>query len=145
MAASPWYMFTNGKKALIDGTLDLDNDAIKCALLASTWTPNATTNSLWSEISANEIAEANGYAAGGLLLTSKQVIISGSFAVFKATNPIWLASGGPITARYAALYDSGSGALICYCILDTTPADVTAADGTALLIQVSANGFFYLS
>lgn len=144
MAASSWIVFYNGKKNIMNGTLDLDSDTIKCALLANTWTPSISNNALWSDISAHEIAAANGYTAGGNLLTSKSVTLSASYSVFKSANLLWPAVGGPITARYAVVYNSDNGALICYCLLDTTPADVTAADGTALLIQLSANGYFYL-
>ena len=53
------------------------------------------------------------------------------------TAPVWTASGGSIVARFAVIYEV-AGNVLCYCLLDSTPADVTATDGNTL--TVGANG-----
>jgi hypothetical protein len=57
---------------------------------------------------------------------------------------IWTASGGSIVARFAVIYESG-GNVLCYCLLDSTPADVTATNGNTLTIALNASGIFTLS
>jgi uncharacterized protein with von Willebrand factor type A (vWA) domain len=49
-------------------------------------------------------------------------------------NPAWTASGGSIAARYAAVYEVG-GDVLAYCLLDTTPADVTVTSGNVLTVK----------
>ncbi len=50
------------------------------------------------------------------------------------TNPVWTASGGSITARYAAIYEVG-GDVLAFVLLDSAPADVTATTGNTLTID----------
>jgi hypothetical protein len=146
MAASAWYFYDEGKKAILEETIDLVNNDLKMALFTSSYTPLATQTGFASL--TNEVAEANGYTAGGALLTGKAVgLVSTSQPKF-TSNPVqWIATGGPITARYAVLYDDTSTGkiLIAYCLLDTTPADVTAADTLALVITPASSGYFYIS
>lgn len=61
-----------------------------------------------------------------------------------STDPVWTASGGDIVARFAVIYEVG-GNVLCYCTLDTTPADVTAVNGNTLTIQTHASGVFTLA
>jgi hypothetical protein len=37
-------------------------------------------------------------------------------------------------ARFAVIYESG-GDVVCYCLLDSSPADVTATTGNTLTID----------
>ena len=84
----------------------------------------------------NEVANANGYTTGGIAVA---LTLSGTTTVTAAmtTAPVWTASGGSITARFAVIYEVG-GNVLCYCTLDSTPADVTATAGNTL--TVGANG-----
>ena len=59
-------------------------------------------------------------------------------------DAVWTASGGSITARFAVIYESG-GNVLCYCLLDSTPADVTATDGNTLTVALNASGIFTLA
>ena len=59
------------------------------------------------------------------------------------TDASWTASGGSITARFAATYEV-SGNIQVYCTLDSAPADVTVASGNTLTIS-GANNLFTLS
>jgi hypothetical protein len=42
------------------------------------------------------------------------------------------------------IYESG-GDVLCYCLLDSTPADVTATTGNTLTIALHASGIFTLA
>lgn len=81
----------------------------------------------------NEHAAANGYTTGGIAVT---FALSGTTTVSVAfnSNPVWTASGGSITARFAAIYEV-AGDVAFYCLLDSTPADVTATSGNTLTID----------
>lgn len=130
---------------------DIIGASVKLALLTSAYTPDVTVtgHSLWSEVSANEIAAGSGYSAGGIALTSlAAVALSGGFK-FNSANAVWNASGGNIPVwRYGVLYVAGSlwsmtNPLIGYFLADTTPADYpVTVDGNPLTINVPANGWF---
>ena len=83
-----------------DGSIDLDTDVIKVALLTSSYTPSAAHDA-YDDVSSYEVANGNGYTTGGATLGSKTI---GTVAngVFDAADVQWSAS--TITARYAAIY-----------------------------------------
>ena len=59
-------------------------------------------------------------------------------------DAVWTASGGSIVARFAVIYKS-AGNVLCYCLLDSTPADVTATTGNTLTVAAHASGVFTLA
>lgn len=131
MAAGAWT-FTNGARTkLLDGTFDIDTDSWKVALFLSTSNIGAASTTYAGL--TNEHANANGYTTGGIAVT---LVLAGTTSVTAsfATNPVWTASGGSIVARYAVLYEV-SGNVLCYCLLDSTPADVTVTTGNTLTID----------
>lgn len=101
----------------------------------------------YADISANELSTANGYTAGGFTCTSVTWTNSAGTMTFDMDDPTWTASGGAIAARYAAIYsDTSTGdKLLCYSLLDQTPADVSAANGTAFVVQINASGVYQLA
>src|SRR5688500_13139529 len=121
MAAGPWTFTNGGRTSLLNGTFDLDTDTFKMALFLSTSNLGAASTTYAGV--TNEHANANGYTTGGIAVTlslagTTTVTVDVSTAV-----PVWTASGGSITARFAAIYEVG-GNVLCYCLLDSTPADV---------------------
>lgn len=152
MAAGKWQLFDSFKEYVADGTVDLDEaTSFRCALVTSSYTP-ALTHSTWNDIVANEVANGNGYSTHGAAMTQTWVNASGT-VTFDSTNPTWNASGGSIVARYAVIVhdDNADGTLettdklVAYCLLDTTPADVTVTTGNPFVIQIAATGVFALS
>lgn len=141
MAAGNWTFPNGARTKLIDGTFDIDTDSWKIALFLSTSNLGAATTTFAGV--TNEHAAANGYAAGGIAVT---LTLSGTTTVTIdiATDPVWTASGGSITARFAALYEVG-GNVLCYHLLDSTPADVTATSGNTLTDAANAAGVATLS
>jgi len=130
--------------ALVAGT-------VKLALVTSSYTPDVTTsgNTIWANVSANEIANGNGYTTGGISLSSMvATAVSGGYK-FSSASPVWNASGGDIPAwRYGVFYYNGTlwgltNPLIGYFLGDTAPANVPATtSGNPLTITVPANGWF---
>ena len=101
----------------MDGTIDLDTNTIKVALVTNAYTPNVDTDIFWDDVSANE-ASGTGYTAGGAALAGKtvQTDTGDNEGVFDASDVTW--STSTVTARGAVVYMSTGTAstspLICY-------------------------------
>jgi hypothetical protein len=140
MAAGQWQLTNEGRTRLSNGEW-LDGDTYKIALFLSTSNIGAASTTYAGL--TNEHANANGYTTGGNAVTVSR---SGTTTVtIDLTDPAaWTASGGSITARFAVLYEV-SGRVLAYCLLDSTPADVTATDGNTLTITIHASGILTLA
>ena len=141
MAAGPLLFTDTGLTSLLNGTFDLDSDSWKAALFLSTSNIGATSTTYAAL--TNEHANANGYSTGGIAVT---LSLAGTTTVTVdvVADPVWTASGGSITARWVVFYEVG-GKVLCYGLLDETPADITATDGNTLTVQTSASGLFTLT
>ena len=131
MAAGKWTLPTAALTSLLNGTFDVDTDSYKVALFTSS--SNIGAGSTTFAGVTNQVAQANGYTTGGISVTLN---LSGTttVSVTFATNPVWTATGGSITARFAVLYEVG-GNVLAYVLLDSAPADVTATDGNTLTLD----------
>lgn len=140
MAAGSWTFTNSGRTDLINGTFDLDSDTFKMALFLSTSNIGAASTTYAGL--TNEHANANGYTTGGTAVT---LSLSGTTTVtVDSTDATWTASGGSIVARFAVIYEVG-GRVLCYCLLDSAPADVTVTDGNSLTVQIHTSGVFTLA
>jgi hypothetical protein len=138
MAAGAWT-FTNGSRTdIADGVLRIATDTYKMALFLSTSNIGAASTTYAGV--TNEHANANGYTTGGI---SVDLTLAGTTTVTAdiAVDPVWTASGGDIVARFAVIYEVG-GNVLCYCLLDSTPANVTATNGNTLTVAAHASGVF---
>uniref|UniRef100_A0A6M3XXL0 Uncharacterized protein n=1 Tax=viral metagenome TaxID=1070528 RepID=A0A6M3XXL0_9ZZZZ len=145
MAAGAWVFTSTGRTSLLNGDFDLDTDLFKIALFLST-SNIGVTSTTFAGVTA-EHAAANGYTAGGLPTGGGTALaLSGTTTVTvdRTTDPVWTASGGSIVARWAVLYKV-AGNVLCYCLLDSTPADVTATTGNTLTVAMNASGIFTLA
>ena len=142
MAAGAWIFTNTGRTSLLDGTFDIDTDTFNMALYLSTSDLGAASTT-YAGVS-NQHANANGYVTGGI--TTAGLTLSGTTTVKVdvTTDPVWTAAGGSIVARFAAIYEVG-GNILCYCLLDSTPADVTVTTGNTLTVAAHASGVFDLS
>jgi hypothetical protein len=141
MAAGAWTFPNASRAKLLDGTFDVADDTFKMALALST--SNIGAASTTYAALTNEHANANGYTTGGIAV---DLTVAGTTTVTVdiATDPIWTASGGSIVARFAVIYEV-AGDILCYCLLDDAPADVTATDGNTLTVAAHASGVFTLA
>lgn len=131
MAAGTWTLTNTARTKILNGQFDLDSDTYKCALFLST--SNLSTSSTTYAGVTNEHANANGYTTGGLTVAFTLAGTTSVTASF-TSNPVWTATGGSITARWAAIYEVG-GDVLAFVLLDSTPANVTATDGNTLTID----------
>jgi hypothetical protein len=150
-AAGKWKLYDLAKKYVGDSTHNMASTANwTIALFLST--SNCNTLSVGTGIYGdltNEHANAFGYTTGGVALTGETWTRSGDTTTFDATDPSWTASGGSITARFAVIYANATlngivKPLLCVCLLDTTPADVTATTGNSFPITFNASGIVSL-
>jgi hypothetical protein len=142
MAAGAWTFTDGARTRMLNGTFDFDTDTFKVALFLSTSNIGAASTTYAGV--TNEHANANGYTTGGFSFGTLTLSGTTTVTVDDPADAVWTASGGSITARYAVLYESG-GDVVCYCLLDATPADVTATTGNTLTIALHANGIFTLA
>lgn len=119
----------------------------KLALVTSSYTPNNATNEVWADISANEIANGNGYTTGGGALTGVALTQTSGTVKFTSNAFVWTASGGSIPAwRRGVVYYSGTlnakvNPIVGHFLGDSTPADIPATTtGNTLTVTPSASG-----
>lgn len=140
-------IYNSFKKKIMDGSIDLDTDTIKVALVTSSYTPNIDTHTQYSHIT-NQVT-GTGYTAGGATLANKSVAVdtTNDRAKFDADDTTWTTAS--ITARGAIIYkyvdNAGSpddtSPLICY---KDFGADVTSTNAD-FTIKWHADGILYLS
>lgn len=150
MPAGTFLIYTRNIDLINIG--DLLSASVKFALLTSSYTPDFDETSghhLYSDISASEIANGNGYTTGGAALANKaKNAITNGFN-FDSDDVVWTASGGNIPAwRTAAMYVSGTlwgktNPLIGAFVGDASPADIPATTtGNNLTLVAPAAGWF---
>lgn len=136
-AVGVWTVFGSFVEKVGNKLIDLDADTFKALLVTSTWTPAVTTDDELADVSANQAANSV-----TVTLTSNTWVRSGSTSTFDSADITFTASGGSAIARYCVIYDDtpAGDPLVCYCLLDTTPANVTILNGDSLVLQLHASG-----
>lgn len=131
MAAGNWT-FTNGARSkILDGTLKT-GATWKVALF--TTAAASATSTVYSGLS-NEVGTTNtGYSTGGASVTPS---LSGTTSVTWSfgTDPTWTAGSANLAAQQAVLYDTVSGYILAFVLLDSGGATVTTTSGQVLTID----------
>lgn len=81
--------------------------AVKCALLANTYSPDQDAHATWADVLAHEVS-GTGYTAGGaaLVLTDASYDSATNTLTLDAADAEW--SSLSLTARYAVIYIDGA-------------------------------------
>lgn len=147
MAAGKWKLYEQAKLDIANGLMDLDTHSFKIALFTSVSNCNTLSGTTTLASLTNQVATANGYTQNSKAVTLTTANSGGTITVDETTNPSWTANGGSITARFAVIYNDthASKQALCVCLLDTTPADVTATDGNTFTITQNSSGIFTIS
>tara|TARA_R110000782_G_scaffold34572_3_gene82582 strand:- start:8 stop:472 length:465 start_codon:yes stop_codon:yes gene_type:complete len=133
MAFTGNFMCTSFKKALLDGEMDFSantTDTFNIALYTDSASLTAATSDYVNN-TAGQVANGNGYATGGKLLTISQAPTDGGsgttvFLSFGTIN--WTSS--TLTARGALIYrSSGANTNTAVAVLDFL-ADKSSSNGT---------------
>lgn len=86
------------KYMLATKQIDFSTDTFKARLMTTGYTFDRSTHTGWSDVSASELANGNGYTTGGVTLSG--VTVTTNTTLHKVTiawsNPSWTASGGTI-------------------------------------------------
>lgn len=142
MTANAWQVYDKFYEALGAEKHNLNGvDTLKIALFTSSYSPNTATDASYSAL-GNEVANGNGYTTGGVTVAATWDAAAGTLT-FDLADALWTASGGSITARYAVIYNSSAGGtddIVCYALLDNTPADVVATDGNSFTVEIASTG-----
>ncbi len=129
-------IFSSFPKYLGDGTIDLDNDTLKCMLLTESYTIDAT-DTVVVDLGSVEVS-GTGYTAGGVSLTGVSWETAGTTTTLDFNDAQW--PNASFTARYAVIYDdtptSPADPLIC---LFDFGSNQTVSNGT-FTIQFNASG-----
>lgn len=136
---SNWTVYAQFKLALGKKQIDLSADTFKVALFQSTSDcGNANHSTAKYADFTNQVANANGYTTGGASAGAGTYTNSSGTETFDTGDVSWTASGGSIVSRFAVLYDDTdtNKRAVAYCILDSTPADVTITTGNVLQIVI---------
>jgi len=124
-------MCTSFKAEILDEQHDLVADTIKIALFTSSASLGAGTTAYST---TNEVANGNGYATGGVELTSRAVDTTGTTAYFDAADPSW--TSATFTANGAMIYNSSNSnkaiAILAF------GGDFTVAGGTFQIVFPAA-------
>jgi hypothetical protein len=134
-----------GETAVETLKVDWASDTFKVALFTNSYTPAQDTDELYSAISANEVANGNGYTTGGNSITPSlpTYTAAGNISTFDASDPaVWTGSGAGFTFRYAVVYDTVSSVLIGW--LDYGAPQLVGASET-LTITFDTLGVFTAS
>jgi len=126
-------MSTLFKKDVMLGDQHLDSDTLHIALYTSSATLSAATDGY---ITANEVANGNGYTTGGIALASKTVEENSTSGVFDAADPEF--TSATFTARGALIYnktlgDASSNSRGAIAVLDFG-GDFTVSGGTFKIV-----------
>jgi hypothetical protein len=149
-APTAWRVYREYKVAMGEKVSTLNaTDTIKCALFLDTSNCGdvALATAHYATLTNQHGNQsAPGYETGGKTVAATWANSTGT-VTFDVADPSWTATGGNIVARFAVLYnDSATNKdLIAYCILDSTPADVTCTTGNTLTININAAGVFTLA
>ena len=136
-------VYNSFKKKIMDGSIDLDTDTIKVALVTSSYSPDKDNHDFFDDVQSYEVS-GDGYTAGGATLNNKSVTQDNTNdrGVFDADDVTW--SNSTITARGAVLYkdtgDPSTSPLICYFDFGE---DKSSSNGD-FTIQWNADGILYI-
>lgn len=144
MAAGKWKIYDAARLAILNGDVDLNGHSFKINLYLSTSNCDTLTSHDALADLTNQVATAFGYTQNTKAVTIATSNAAGTSTIDETTNPVWTASGGAITARFAVIYDDthADDMPIAVCLLDTAPADVTATDGNTFTVTMNASGIF---
>lgn len=135
-------IYNSAKQKLMDGSIDLDTDTIKVALVTASYSPSQDDHEFFDDIT-NEVTSSN-YAAGGSALANKAVTKdnTNNRGVFDADDLSW--SSVTFSPRAAIIYkDTGNAAtspLIAYIDFGS---DQVVSSGT-FSIHWSSSGILYV-
>lgn len=129
-----------------DGTISLLNPAITMALVSKDYIPNLDADTIWADVSANEVAAGDGYTTGGQALTNLSLDRTGPLTTWDADDLTWASLTKAF--KYGIIYINetvNSVVMPLIAVVDfddsSSIAEVTSS-GIDFQFQVGADGLF---
>lgn len=118
---------------------------VKIALVTSAWTPAFDTDDFWSDASANEVANGNGYTTGGETLGTKTITYDSASDQVRIdfADVTWTFTAGK-TWLYAVIYIDTAGASTTDPIYAVLTWDTSQTVSTAYTLVIDAAGLLYI-
>jgi hypothetical protein len=150
MAAPGVWTFYNETLLLLgEKAINLDTDVLKMALFTSASNVGgAGLSPAQYGAATGELANGHGYATGGQALTTAWTGDSTQATkTLGSSDASWSASGADLVFRYAVIYDDTATdkPLLCYCLMDSAPADFTIPDGKTRAVEIAVTGVMTLA
>lgn len=154
--SSQLYFYNKLRLYMMDGTVDFDNDTIKCLLLKSDYVPDLTHAVLADVLTSpspevEEVASpSNGYTAGGVALTGVSLTeITDPVSVNLTFDPVeWFSLTA--TFMFALFYVEGTkngllNPLLAYVVLDYEGQTSIVVNGVDYQLQMPDDGLMTLA
>lgn len=127
-----------------NGAVNLSSDTVKFLL---TNTAPVSTNGLYSDISATELANGNGYTTGGATATlTSSIQTSGTYKyIASLASPTWTATGSMGPFRYVVAYDSSASTKALLGWWDYGSSLTLSSTNTFTVTLDGTNGVFQLA
>ena len=115
-------------------------DTFKIILMQTGFVFSKTNHQAYADVSASELTTANGYTAGGQVLTGVDITVDEveNRVEVSWSNASWTASGGSLVTSGAIIYDDSAGAgddhtkaIVAY---KDAGGTLTAIDGTPIIV-----------
>jgi hypothetical protein len=147
MAAGTFTVYGAAVEAIAKNPIDLDTGTFVLTLHTSSYTPTVNTDDTWSDVSTTEFTTANGYTAGGKVLTMS-VTRSGATVTVDADDQSWTSST-LTSVKYGIVTQRAGGSLVAgdlllgYFELESG-GTVSTTNGT-LAVNWNASGLFTIA
>lgn len=148
MAAGAWTLYSNAVLSVSKKLIDLSANTFVLTLVTNSYVPAPNTDALWSAVSANELATAGGYTAGGAVLGSVTDTLTTATVTFTSANPSWTTfSAGPF--RYGVIVLRAGGSLVAGDLLlaysDLGGGATLTGVGSTFTVTISGSGILALT
>lgn len=145
MVTATYNKFNLFTEDVVQGSYDFASGGATYSVMLTNTAPVAT-NHVYGDISANELANGNGYTTGGMSSAMSDSTSSGTVSVF-AVNVTWTATGAVGPFRYAVVYNTSQTSplkpLVCWFDYGSS---VTMASGDTFSVQFDGtNGLFQMT
>lgn len=140
--------YKSGVFRLMNRSINFISDTIRVALLNTTYVPNATTHTAWSDVSAHEITGQADYSQQ--TLGAKVIAQDGTGKTALRAGTISFGTSVSISARYALIYADLAGAatgkwLLGYIDLNEGGTTNIESLNQVFEIEFNAEGFYKIN
>ena len=144
MAVGAITLYSNAVLEMGDGSFDFNADTYVMTLISSGYTPAPNTDKLWSDVSANELATALGYTAGGEVLSGVAWTLTSATGKYTFTAPTWPAFSA--TFKYGVIVRRAGGSLVSgdhlLAYFDANTSGTYTGSGGTFTITPNSSGIF---